>query len=322
LNKVIERSDSKTRESVNLISPDNQISNRTKKSKKKKREKSNKDLTQEINPVDIKSRDSVNVISADNEISNRIIELNKKKDILINKDSSQEIKPPNSKAIDIANFASTLSSGQSETNKKKDTLKNVNVIEFNPNDSSNRYFEAYRHVRIYTDSLQAVCDSMFYSFKDSVFRLYDSPAVWSKESQITGDTILLHTKNKKADRMEVFKNSFIINQVNADFFNQIKAVRLDAYFKEGNIDSVRARGDAECIYYIQDEDSAFSGVNQSSSEIMDIFFANQELERVVFRSKVKGTLWPIKQKTSEEMRLEKFNWRDAQRPKNRFELFE
>ena len=73
----------------------------------------------------------------------------------------------------------------------------------------NRYFEAFRHVRVFSDSLQAVCDSMFYSFKDSVFRLYDDPVVWSNENQVTGDTILLFTKNKKADRMQVFKNSFI-----------------------------------------------------------------------------------------------------------------
>lgn len=205
---------------------------------------------------------------------------------------------------------------------KKDSLKTVNVTDPNKKDSTNRYFEAYRHVRIFTDSLQSICDSMFYSFKDSVFRLYDGPVVWSKESQITGDTILLHTKNKKPERMEVFKNSFIISLVKDEFFNQIKSVRLDAYFVNGNIDSVRAKGDAECIYYIQDEDSAFTGVNQTTSELMDIFFVNRNLQRVVFRSQVKGTLWPIRQKSPQEMRVEKFSWKEAQRPKNRFELFE
>jgi len=155
-----------------------------------------------------------------------------------------------------------------------------------------------------------------------VFRLYDLPVVWSKGSQITGDTILLHTKNKKPDRMEVFKNSFIISIVKDEFFNQIKSVRLDAYFKNGNIDSVRAKGDAECIYFIMEEDSSFTGVNQSSSDLMDIFFAEQNLERVVFRSNVKGTLWPIQQKTSKELQLDKFSWKEAQRPKTRYELFE
>ena len=76
-------------------------------------------------------------------------------------------------------------------------------------DSTDRYFQAFYHVRVFSDSVQAVSDSMFYSFKDSVFRLYKDPVVWSKENQVTGDTILLFTKNKKADRFKVFENSLL-----------------------------------------------------------------------------------------------------------------
>ena len=205
---------------------------------------------------------------------------------------------------------------------KKDTLRGINVIDTKTKDSTDRYFEAFRHVRIFSDSLQAVCDSMFYSFRDSVFRLFDDPVVWSKESQITGDTIYLFTKNKKADRMQVFKNSFIASLVKPEIFNQVKSIRMDAYFIDGNIDSVRARGAAECIYYIQDEDSAFTGINQSTADLIDVYFKERELQRVVFRTAVKGTIWPMKQKSPQEMRLQSFKWRDAERPKTKYEMFE
>lgn len=221
-------------------------------------------------------------------------------------------------------FSAKLSTlyGTKDSVIKKDTLKGVNVIDTKTKDSTDRYFEAFRNVRIFSDSLQAVCDSMFYSFRDSVFRLYDEPVVWSKENQITGDTILLYTKNKKADRMQVFKNSFIASIIKPEIFNQVKSTRMDAWFIDGNIDSVRARGSAECIYYIQDEDSAFTGVNQSTAELMDIYFKEQELQRVVFRTAVKGTIWPMKQKSPQEMRLQNFKWRESERPKTRYELFE
>lgn len=204
----------------------------------------------------------------------------------------------------------------------KDTVKGTKVMNVKNKDSTNRYFEAYRHVRIFSDSLQAVSDSMFYSFKDSTFRLYQDPVLWAKESQITGDTILLFTKNKKADRMKVFENSFLVNRLDPGIYNQIKATRMDAYFKEGNIDSVRANGFAECIYFLQDEDSAYTGINDSKSDIMDIYFNNQELQKVVFRSSVTGTIWPIKQKDPKEMRLENFRWLDERRPKTKYELFD
>ena len=205
---------------------------------------------------------------------------------------------------------------------RKDTLRQVKIIDTKTKDSTDRYFEGFRHVRIFSDSLQAVCDSMFYSFKDSVFRLYDDPVVWSNENQVTGDTILLFTKNKKADRMQVFKNSFIASFIKPEIFNQVKSTRMDAYFIDGTIDSVRARGSAECVYYIQDEDSAFTGINQSNSELMDVYFKDKELQRVVFRTAVKGTIWPMKQKTPQEMHLQNFRWRDAERPKTKYELFE
>ncbi len=205
----------------------------------------------------------------------------------------------------------------------KDTVKGTKVVTVeNTKDSTNRYFEAYRHVRIFSDSLQAVGDSVFYSFKDSIFRLYQDPVVWAQNSQITGDTIFVFTKNKKADRLEVFENSFMVNRLDPEVYNQIKSTRMDGYFTNGSIDSVRAAGFAECIYYIQDEDSAYTGINESKCDIIDIYFVKDELEKVVFRSSVTGTIWPIQQKTPQEMRLTNFRWLENRRPKTKLELFE
>jgi lipopolysaccharide export system protein LptA len=208
---------------------------------------------------------------------------------------------------------------------EKDTIQGTTIVDIknsNDKDSTNRYFQAFHNVRIFSDSLQAVCDSLFYSFRDSVFRLLTNPVVWSKGSQITGDTILLYTKNKKADRLRVFENSFLVNEVQPGIYNQIKSSRMDGYFIDGSIDSVRARGFAECIYYIQDEDSAFTGINQSQSDILDIYFSGQELQKVIFRSDVTGTIWPMKQKDPNEMRLTNFKWLDDRRPKRKEDLLE
>ena len=219
-------------------------------------------------------------------------------------------------------FSARLSDLYKKDSVLKDTVKGTKVVALNTKDSTNRYLEAYRHVRIFSDSLQAASDSLFYSFRDSTFRLYQRPIVWAKESQITGDTIYVITKNKKADRMKIFENSFMINKVANELYNQISSTRMDAFFKEGNIDSVRASGFASCIYYIQDEDSAFTGINESKSDLMDIYFLEKELHKVVFRSAVTGTIWPIRQKTPAEMHLPGFQWLDSRRPKTRFELFE
>ncbi|HUN01835.1 MAG TPA: OstA-like protein [Niabella sp.] len=189
-------------------------------------------------------------------------------------------------------------------------------------DSTDRYFEAFHNVRIFSDSLQAVSDSMFYSFRDSVFRLYKEPVVWGKENQITGDTIYLHTENKKPSWFEAINNGFMVSMLQQGVFNQIKSSRMDGRFTNGNLDSVKAKGSAESIYFLQDEDSAYTGINKTSSDIIDIYMKNKEIKKVVFRGQPKGTIYPIKQKRPSEMRLEGFQWLEARRPKTKYELFE
>ena len=189
-------------------------------------------------------------------------------------------------------------------------------------DSTDRYFEAFRNVKVFTDSIQTVSDSLFYSFKDSTFRLFQNPIVRSNGKQISGDTIFLYTKNKKADRVRVFENGFLISQVEPNVYNQIKAVRMFGYFKDGVIDSLNAKGMAESIYFLQDKDSAYSGINKTESDAMDVYFLNGELRKVVLRRSVKGTLFPAHQKSPGEMRLENFRWQDERRPKTKYELFQ
>jgi len=190
------------------------------------------------------------------------------------------------------------------------------------NDSTDRYFEAFHNVRIFSDSVQAVSDSLFYSYRDSVFRLYQNPVVWGNKSQITGDTIFLYTRNKKADRLEVFENSFMVNSIDPGVYNQIKSTRMDGWFKEGSLDSLLARGMAETVYFLKNEDSAYTGANQTTSDLMNAYFKKSELNKVVFRSNVKGTLWPIKQKPPSQLHLQGFIWLEERRPKTKYEMFE
>jgi hypothetical protein len=181
---------------------------------------------------------------------------------------------------------------------------------------------AWHHVRIFSDSMQAVSDSLFYSGKDSIFKLFTDPVMWASNSQITGDTIYLYTKNKNPDRLYVFENAFAVNLSDKEMFNQIKGNRLNGYFRNGEIDYMRAQGNAESIYYVKDEKNALVGINNATSDIIDMRFKNKELNKVVFISEVTGTMYPIKQATEQNKILRNFKWLEDKRPKTKFELFE
>ena len=205
---------------------------------------------------------------------------------------------------------------------KNDSLKKI-VPARAPKDTAIRYFEAFHHVRIFNDSVQSVCDSLFYSSEDSVFRLYQKPLVFNNKSQIAGDTIYMFTENKKAKRIYVFENGIIINQANEQMYNQMGGRSINGYFKDGAIDYMRVKGSpAESVFYPQDNDSAFIGMNRSKGDVIDVYFVNKEVNKVKFINDVDGTLYPIRQRPEDQKYLKNFKWWETRRPKNKFELFE
>jgi len=188
-------------------------------------------------------------------------------------------------------------------------------------DSTLKYFEAYSHVKVYGDSLQAVADSMFYSAADSVFRLFKSPVVWAKTNQISGDTLYLFLKNRKPERLYVFENAMAINQIDSTpYFNQLKGTRLNALFENGEMYFMSAKGSAENVYYFQDEQKHFISVNKSTCDVININLENNEPKKVSFLNKYEGTAYPMRTANHENLKLRKFRWFNDIRPKSRADL--
>lgn len=201
--------------------------------------------------------------------------------------------------------------------------KSIIKDSLNKPDSAVRYFLAFHHVRVFNDSLQSVSDSLFLSTKDSVIRLYYDPIIWSGHSQITGDTIYLFTKNKQPERLYVFENGMIINKTKEGFYNQMAGKTINGYFIDGKIDYMRVRGSqAESIYYIQNEDSAYIGMNRATGDVIDLYFKNEDINKVLFVNDIKGNMYPMRQIPEDQKQLKSFKWLDERRPKNKLELFE
>ena len=153
--------------------------------------------------------------------------------------------------------------------------------------------------------------------------MYYDPVIWSGHSQITGDTIYLYTKNKKADRLYAFERGMIVNKTTEGFFNQIAGKTINGYFTDGKINYMRVRGSqAESVYYAQDDDSAYVGMNRATGDVIDLYFKNDELKKVLFVNDIKGKMYPMKQIPEDQKFLKNFIWITDKRPKSKLELFE
>lgn len=183
-----------------------------------------------------------------------------------------------------------------------------------------RYIIAYHNVKIYSDSLQGVADSVYYSSIDSVFRMYKDPVLWASDNQMFGDTIFLFTKNQKADRLLLDQNALIISEAGPNMYNQVKGNTVLGFFSNDKLDSMHVNGNAENVYYVKDDDSAYISINRLLSAATHIYFENGELERVVFIKEAEATMYPFTQMPEDQKLLPGFKWMIQRKPKSKYEL--
>lgn len=183
-----------------------------------------------------------------------------------------------------------------------------------------RFLRAYHNVRIYSDSLQGVADSIYYSSVDSVMRMYKEPVLWAKELQLTGDTIFLFTKNQKADKLLLDQSGLLASEVGHGYYNQIKGNTITGYFRDDKLYYMRIYGNAESIVYQQDSDSAFTNVQQSTCAMIDIHFVDGDIETIVNIKDHEGAIYPFNQLPEEHRVLSNFKWEFKRKPKSKYEL--
>lgn len=192
---------------------------------------------------------------------------------------------------------------------KKDTANKIYS-------DSLRYYRAYTNVKLFSDSLQGKCDSLFFSAIDSTFGFYRDPVMWSQGNQVTGDTIYISIKNKRPKNVFVLQNAFSVNETTTGRYNQLKGNSINGEFRSGEIDFLRAKGNGESVFYLQDDDSAFIGLSYAMADAITMKFSKKELKRVSWVNGVTGSSFPINQIPDDKKELRNFKWLDAERPKS------
>lgn len=242
-------------------------------------------------------------------------EMVKRDTTILEKDTSiiKNTKEATNQTVKIDTAISTLNIVQASketTHTKKDT-------------SQLRYIIAYHHVRLFSDSLQGASDSLYYSDLDSAFHFYKNPVLWTGVSQLTGDTIVLYTKNQQASRIVLQHHAMIINKIEDSIYNQVKGNIITGYFGNGNeLEWMDVNGNAESMYYAPDNSGALVGGNHSTSAKIHLYFKDGKLNKAVFIKDVDGMFMPPTKIPEEDKTLQGFRWEAERRPKSKVELMQ
>lgn len=199
-----------------------------------------------------------------------------------------------------------------------DTISSVTIMD--TASIGHRLIKAFHGCRIFSKDMQAKCDSLTYSFQDSVIRLYRVPVLWSQENQLTADSMAVFTKNRQTDRLELFTTAFITSQIDSIRFNQIKGRSLTGFFKNNTLYKIDIKGNGESIYYLLDGD-AVAGVNQSKCVNIEAFIDKGKIKEIYEYQNPEGNIDPPEKKIPKELRLTGFTWQNEIRPKDKNDIF-
>ncbi|MBN8669340.1 MAG: hypothetical protein J0L80_01550 [Chitinophagales bacterium] len=219
------------------------------------------------------------------------------------------------------------SSKQKATAKGKKKQKQVAVAEdtTSVNSKTPRSFIGFHHVLIFSDSMQGKCDSISYTQADSTMRLMYDPIVWSRKSQITGDTITMLLDSSKVRQIYVPNNAFMVSQSGPDkaqLYDQVQGKTMTGIFKDGQVDYMLVKPDAQTIYYGKDDNGAYIGVNEVTATRMRIYFKDEGLHKITYEQDVKSKLTPMDKADLLNMKLKRFRWLIDKRPTSIEQLFQ
>ncbi len=199
-----------------------------------------------------------------------------------------------------------------------DTIRAITVADTSA--KGYRLMSAYKGCRIFSKDFQAKCDSLSYSFQDSVIRFYNLPVIWSEKNQFTSDSMAMFTKNRQTDRMELYNSAFIINKVDTLRFNQIKGRLLTGYFENNKLYKIYIDGNGESIYHLSDGEY-ITGVNKVKCARIEIYVSEGAITDIFQYENPEGTISPPFQEPLNTLRLNGFNWFDNLRPKKVSDIF-
>ena len=186
-------------------------------------------------------------------------------------------------------------------------------------DSVLQYLFAYRNVRIFRSDGQGACDSLVYIVHDSLALMYYNPVIWNDENQISADSMRFITKNQELYKAEILSSAFIAAEVDSIHYNQIKGRDMYGHFRKNELYLLDVEANVQTVFFMTEE-GIITNVILGESKNMQIFVKERKMSRTKYIDTPNITIHPFDLLPESQQQLKGLNWRDAERPKNRYEV--
>jgi hypothetical protein len=180
-------------------------------------------------------------------------------------------------------------------------------------------------VRFFKSDMQGVCDTLIYSEGDSLIRMFNRPAIWNGNDQITGDHIQIKMGEDGPHRLYVDKNAFMMSMVDSVHYDQVTGTTMTGFFEDGEMRKIIAEGNSRTVYFARetrDSVETIIGVNRADCSRIDVILDDDGIDTITFQERPDATLYPLEKVPVEDLRLKGSIWRGSERPVDRMSIFE
>ncbi len=183
-----------------------------------------------------------------------------------------------------------------------------------------RKLYAFNKVKFFREDMQGSCDSLVYSSKDSLMKMFKKPVIWSEQNQLTAQKIEIKIVGGEIKTMCLNKMAFIISKEDSVKYNQIKGKQMTGYFYKNELSKILVEGNGQTIYFAKDKNKLI-GVNKAECSNLIVYIKEKQVEKITFLKKPEATLFPMSDFTPEEFKLKDFLWRENERPLSYEDIF-
>jgi lipopolysaccharide export system protein LptA len=197
------------------------------------------------------------------------------------------------------------------------------------NKKSKKNLFAFHNVKLFKKDMQGMCDSLVYNKTDSTIRLFYSPVLWSGLNQLTADSIYMQTANSEITHIYLNNNSFICAEADSNVmfvedsmrYNQIRGKNMVGFLENNKLYRVNVTGNGQTIYYAKNKKEKNFAVNRADCSDLVIYIEENKVKSISLLNAPDGTLYPIRQLATNELRLKGFSWQGKLRPSSKESIF-
>jgi len=168
------------------------------------------------------------------------------------------------------------------------------------------------HVEMARSDFAARCGEAIYFLKGDRIIMRRQPVVWHEENQVTGDSIVIRTSERRLQSVFVRGRAMAVSRadsVYASRYDQMSAREITMRFKNARLDEIEADRTATSLYYLFDGLKP-NGANRSSGDKIIMSFRVGKVDRIKIVGGVEGRYFPERliSKHEAQYNLEGFRW--------------